>query len=371
MKRILMQMAIALTAVATAAVCGSTSSSHDLYLNGGNQYSKPQTFLSPTWEFCAQCHGDFRATNYISLSDGQNWGNLHNLHRFDMLDGDCSTCHTSPNRTPVFLSSSDGGTGLDPISCVGCHGRNEDMGPDSNRGAGLRQHHWNTGTTLCASCHDDADPANYTPVGENVLPSYYFLPDPDHPNKPTDPCNTQGEENYAGDLEGLDNDGDDLYDDNDPDCASGPSCPDTGTILAGVEFSGTFDDACGSDDVRWILQSTTFAAAFSPAPIQVRFDGVVPTGFNTLTLTMEGQPEFGNNAAFIQLRMWNFTTGSYEGLPFINQPDGNDNIYTFTRDNSGGDYTDINGNVRAEVTCAKTVNGPVRLQIDDVFWTVD
>ncbi|MDH3746228.1 MAG: hypothetical protein OES47_14100, partial [Acidobacteriota bacterium] len=37
---------------------------------------------------CRLCHGDFRADNYISNSDGQDWGNLHNLHRRVMFDED-------------------------------------------------------------------------------------------------------------------------------------------------------------------------------------------------------------------------------------------------------------------------------------------
>ena len=28
---------------------------------------------------CGACHGDFRSGSYVSLSDGTNWGNLHNL----------------------------------------------------------------------------------------------------------------------------------------------------------------------------------------------------------------------------------------------------------------------------------------------------
>jgi hypothetical protein len=190
---------------------------------------------------CAGCHGDFRATNYVSLSDGQDWGNLHNLHRFDMLSGDCATCHQEESFFPVFLDDSEGGTGFESIGCTGCHGRNEDDGPKSGRGAGLRQHHWSAGVEFCANCHGDADPATYTTVGEDVLPSYYFTPDDAHPDKPTDPCNANGEENYAGDPEGLDNDGDAAYDGDDDDCG-GMECmpaPD-----GDVDFNGVtnFDD---------------------------------------------------------------------------------------------------------------------------------
>lgn len=181
---------------------------------------------------CRACHGDFRSSAYISLSDGQNWGNLHNLHRFDMLGGDCDTCHTSPSqRFPVLTNSSAGGVGFDPISCVGCHGRDEDTNP----GAALRQHHWNTGIFICRGCHFDADPANYTPVGEDVPPPYYFTPDPNHPTKPTDPCNPRGQEDYAGDPEGLDNDGDDSYDGNDPDCGA--------VLLGDMDCNGIVNEA--------------------------------------------------------------------------------------------------------------------------------
>jgi thiosulfate dehydrogenase len=68
-------------------------------------------------------------------------------------------------------------------------------------------------------CHEDADPANYTPVGESVQPPYYFTPDDVFLLKPTDSCSSFGEEDYAGIWEGLDNDGDGIYDVLDPDCA--------------------------------------------------------------------------------------------------------------------------------------------------------
>ena len=100
----------------------------------------------------------------------------------------------------------------------------EDAGNDSifgGLGAGLRQHHTNAGVTECKTCHADADPVNYTPVGEDVLPPYYFTPDPEFPNKPTDPCNQKGEEDYAGGPKGLDNDGDGSYDMSDFDCQLG------------------------------------------------------------------------------------------------------------------------------------------------------
>lgn len=173
---------------------------------------------------CRTCHGDFRATSYVSPVDGQNWGNLHNLHRNTMLAGDCSACHFN-SRFPTYLASSSGGSGLSPIGCVGCHGRAEDNvagNPEfgAGYGAGLRQRHQDAGITVCGDCHQDADPASYTPVGENVLPPYYATPGINHAAMPTSACNDDGSENFAGATQGLDNDGDGLYDAVDGDCAT-------------------------------------------------------------------------------------------------------------------------------------------------------
>ncbi len=178
---------------------------------------------------CVTCHGDFRQSPYTSLSDGQSWGDdLHDVHRRTMLNSDCSTCHPSGGFTPVSLGSSAGGNGLAPISCVGCHGRAEDgTGSGSTGyGAGLRQHHFRAGIEACVDCHSDADPANKTVVGEHVLPPYYANPGNDHPLIPNDSCNPAPgfPEDFAATTQGLDNDGDDAYDENDPDCAAAAVC---------------------------------------------------------------------------------------------------------------------------------------------------
>jgi len=174
--------------------------------------------------YCGRCHGDFRAGYYFSTVDGQNWGNLHNLHRSTMLNGDCSACHISGDYFPVELASSAGGDGLDAIGCMGCHGRVEDNVPGNpsypnGAGAGLRQHHTNSGVDDCVGCHDDADPVHYTPVSESTLPPFYANPGNGHPSMPTGSCNDDGTENFAGLAIGLDNDGDGSYDTEDPDCS--------------------------------------------------------------------------------------------------------------------------------------------------------
>jgi hypothetical protein len=171
---------------------------------------------------CDACHGSFPSgpTPYVSQHDGVAWKNpstnanlnLHDGHRYYMLGSAtfggsnttaCYVCHASSGRTPVVLNSSTGITGFSPIGCTGCH--------DGN---GLRQHHVGSGAYNCYDCHTaGASPA------ENVKPPYYFTPDTVHPNKPTDPCNINGSEGRVGSPLGLDNDGNLLYDQNDPACA--------------------------------------------------------------------------------------------------------------------------------------------------------
>ncbi|MFN8628320.1 MAG: hypothetical protein U0587_20395 [Candidatus Binatia bacterium] len=183
--------------------------------------------------YCRQCHGDFVSGKYTSHHDGSAWNtDLMSGHN-SMIASACSACHqSSPVFFPVAIGASAGGGGLSSTGCVGCHGRQEDAGHDTNlpgRGAGLRQHHFRVGITLCADCHSDADPAHYTPVAESVPPANYFVPDAAHPNKPTDPCNANGSESKFGPV-GLDNDGNDLYDLADPACGAVAATP-TPTVL--------------------------------------------------------------------------------------------------------------------------------------------
>jgi hypothetical protein len=182
---------------------------------------------------CDNCHGAFSDNiNYFSTKDEADWSDdLMGVHNI-MVSDDCDTCHSGTLRLPVFMNISNGGTGLEPLSCIGCHGRAEDRGtgrdcvdpdnpnPPCGDGVGLRQNHYNASPNfagqICLECHPDTDPANASPVSENVKPPYYILdPDPNHPDKPTDPCNPNGEEDFAGTAIGLDNDGDLIFDGDD------------------------------------------------------------------------------------------------------------------------------------------------------------
>jgi hypothetical protein len=210
-----------------------------LAIGAGTAQAYDQYTLDKGATYCGACHGDFRNVDYTSLGDGAAWNSdLHDVHRNIMLNGDCDTCHSGSGRFPVYMDFSAGGTGLDAISCTGCHGRLEDaIGGIGTQGAGagLRQHHWfankdvgGISTRICLDCHDDADPGNYLPVGEEILPPYYSASDTAHPDIPSDPCNPAADgfpEDYAGTTLGLDNDGNGLYDE-----ADTVPCPEPGQL---------------------------------------------------------------------------------------------------------------------------------------------
>ena len=152
-------------------------------------------YLNASNPNCTTCHPGFR---------GGFGASLHDNHLDNLVSGPCTTCHTGePGSTPVPTGTDDPD---EFTGCVGCHGRDEDAGNDSvspGRAAGLRQHH--PDFAKCADCHSDANPANYTPVGEDTLPRFYVagLAVTD------DPCS-----------DNLDNDGNDLYDGDDDACAA-------------------------------------------------------------------------------------------------------------------------------------------------------
>jgi hypothetical protein len=211
-------------ALVTLAVWASQADAYERY-NGG----------------CQNCHGSF--TDGISPTGSVIPSNdKHTMHRSaSNMNTECNLCHTSGDGRDPFIGSSDGTADNPGLGCVGCHGRLEDEGNDSvsnGLGAGLRQHHFNAGI-FCGGCHSDSDPANYKPAGEDVLPPYYGTAD----TAVDDPCNSSGFENWtSGDFWGLDNDGDLLYDGDDPDCTESV-CGD-GTIDPGE----TCDDGTANGD---------------------------------------------------------------------------------------------------------------------------
>jgi hypothetical protein len=148
---------------------------------------------------CSSCHPTF-------LNDKGSRGPLHDLH-VSAMTGTCTLCHVKSGDNPPLAN------------CAGCH-----VGP------GLRLHHENAGAPpdanglICSDCHT-TDPK---PAPENIAPPYYSRTDV----TVKEPCQAQPAppgEDFNGDLVGLDNDGDLLYDTQDPDCTP-PSTTTTTSI---------------------------------------------------------------------------------------------------------------------------------------------
>lgn len=146
-----------------------------------------QGLTFPAADGCRTCHPQF---------EGGFGSALHDMHvGATQMTSNCGLCHTVIGDIPDINESSDG------VSCTGCHIPN-----------GLWEHHAVAGIS-CAPCHTTWP----TPDPENTLPPYYGRDDV----AISEPCLADaalGGEDYSGDGEGLDNDGDDLYDLNDPDC---------------------------------------------------------------------------------------------------------------------------------------------------------
>jgi hypothetical protein len=183
--------------------------------------SSRQAESFPKWHdgsgtgWCANCHSDFNdgfsPKGSIFFGDSK-----HLMHRASsQMNTDCSLCHYDGdgNNPDLNFSDSDGFDGGPGVGCLGCHGR--DYGdPFGTLGVGLREHHREIGVATCGatSCHA-SDPE---PLPENVAPPYYgsFM------TRAWSACNTFSGEDFTLDAAGigLDNDGDLLYDEDDPDC---------------------------------------------------------------------------------------------------------------------------------------------------------
>ena len=90
---------------------------------------------------------------------------------------------------------------------------------------------------VCLNCHADADPGAFVPVEEDILPPYFSDSDANHPMIPADPCNLEVDgflEDYAATTLGLDNDGDDLYDEDD--VIACPEPAQSAHLLAGISL---------------------------------------------------------------------------------------------------------------------------------------
>ncbi len=205
----------------------------------------------PNYSGCKSCHGGFDGSNYTSKTDGAAWGkNLMKGHE-TFVGGTCNACHKDGSKGSVYLNYSINST-LSK-SCVGCHGREEDvngscvnaggMQVECGAGAGLRQaHELNVGPGTCTSCHS-GDPA---PIGEQVNPFYYGKSSV----QMKDACDADGTESRYGTY-GLDNDGDGQIDGNDADCQAAtnnlPTQPGTLSASAISSSSATVSWGASAD----------------------------------------------------------------------------------------------------------------------------
>ena len=208
-------------------------------------------FAFPDYDGCKDCHGDFEDNNYVSKSDGSQW-NESLMDGHETFVGDtCNACHNSVSFGTVYLNSSVDST-LSK-SCVGCHGRQEDVNGscvggsgiqvECGGGAGLRSmHEMNVGAGTCSSCHS-GDPA---PVGENMNPYNFGKSGVQMMNA----CDADGSESRYG-PNGLDNDGDGQRDGSDSDCQQAvntpPSQPGTLSASAVTTSSATVSWGASTD----------------------------------------------------------------------------------------------------------------------------
>jgi hypothetical protein len=206
-------------------------------------------FAYPTYDGCKDCHGDFEDDDYISLQDGARWGRSL-MDRHETFVGDkCDACHKDGSKGSVYLNRSKDSS-LSK-SCVGCHGRQDDVNGSCNggggvqvecgSGAGLRQMH-DTKLSLgtCSSCHS-GDPV---PVGEHITPPFYGLSGVVMKNS----CDADGTESQFG-TTGLDNDGDGQRDAGDSDCQenSPPTQPGSLSVSTVTDSSATVHWDASSD----------------------------------------------------------------------------------------------------------------------------
>jgi hypothetical protein len=191
---------------------------------------------------CQNCHGAFTgSTSPKGTVFGG--GNKHDMHRdSSFMNTSCNLCHTTGDNRNPFLKSSDGLTGITGLGCTGCH-----------NGPGLRTHHRTTGASLCSGCHASPE----VPPAENTNPPYYGTSATEANNACNPVATALLNENWSvGDFEGLDNDGDNLYDTNDPDCASVTAGPMTVTPAGGLTSSGTAGGPFTPSSLSYTLTNT-------------------------------------------------------------------------------------------------------------------
>jgi len=331
---------------------------------------------------CQTCHGAF--TDGTSTKGSVFPSNdKHTMHRSSSyMATNCDLCHTSGDNRNPFIGSSTGIPGVTPgYGCSGCHGRNEGTTQTPNvSGAGLRQHHWWNNVTGCVSCHTDANPANFVTKGENLLPPFYGLT---AYTKANTPCNTVRQdfinENWTIEsprlYEGLDNDGDNLYDAADSDCqANRPP-------LATNDSYSTNQNTALTVPAPGVLGNDT-----DPDGNPLTAALVATTLNGSLTLNSNGSFTYTPNTGFSGsdsftyrandgLANSNTATVSITVLAVNRAPVANNDTYTTIEDTTLvfgapgvlGNDTDPDGNPLTAVLVSTTTNGTLTLNANGGF----
>ncbi len=200
---------------------------------GGGTAAAYETYKSG----CDDCHGSFDS-GLSRRGQTIRFDSKHDMHRLGNggMQTTCQLCHiaSNPDEGEVFIGRSLGTANNSGLGCTGCHSA-----------PGLRAHHANSGISSCANCHRN-DPA---PDPENVARPYYGTAD----TLVDGPCNADATESLnenwtVGDFIGLDNDGDGLYDADDPDCDNqGP--PQAPVADAGADGTAVDRDNNDAEDV--------------------------------------------------------------------------------------------------------------------------
>jgi hypothetical protein len=207
--------------------------------------------------YCAECHPGFLNGELDTLHARHTGGT-------DPVTTNCLLCHTTAGGTdnPLTMwSGLDGGNGL---GCAGCHGRDygetvtanyggfPTAGKPKASGYGLRKLHINIGETVCLACHPDVNQSFIKP--EFVAPLNHARSDVGFGGEPLNPCDNEDSANDA-DSFGLDNDGDLMWDADDPDCSL---IADTHVITesGGGQVNFELDAGPGNASRNYILLGT-------------------------------------------------------------------------------------------------------------------
>ena len=202
----------------------------------------------------------------------------------------CASCHSIGGQSSTFHQGHLN-LGL-PQSCLTCHVNQPGDNPVTSNCAtchvaqGLRQHHRNAGASTCASgCHTNPE----TAAPENTtVPGFATI------TAALDPCDGS-EERFTSFTISLDNDGDLLYDGDDPDCQSVP--PPNTPPVADDKVVATNQDTpvavtlTGSDDDG---DSLTYAVVAGPA--NGTLSGAAPNLTYTPNAGFSGSDSFTYNA---------------------------------------------------------------------------